>query len=90
MRALLEQIKDTTKNKFVNDYTVAANDVDKNNKLQLMVLFSLIEEALHTPKAIINSVAKDYSKEILNIDFKKLSEAELGEKMAIYCYFCLF
>ena len=83
MRALLEQIKDTTKNKFVNDYVVSAKDVDKNNKLQLMVLFSLIEEALHTPKAIINAVAKDYSKEILNIDFKKLSEAELGEKLDI-------
>ena len=71
MRALLEQIKDTTKNKFTNDFTVGANDVDKNNKLQLMTLFSLIEEALHTPKAVINSVAKDYSKEILNIDIKK-------------------
>jgi hypothetical protein len=83
MRALLEQIKDTTNNKFVNDFTVEANDVDKNNKLQLMALFSLIEEALHKPKAIINSVAKDYSKEILNIDFKKLAEAELGEKLDI-------
>jgi len=39
MRALLEQIKDTTNNKFVNDFTVEANDVDKNNKLQLMALF---------------------------------------------------
>lgn len=83
MRALLEQIKDTTKNKFVNDYTVAANDVDKNNRLQLKILFSLIEDALHTPNAVINSVAKDYSKEILNIDFKKISEAELGEKLDI-------
>ena len=83
MRALIEQIKDTTNNKFVNDFTVEANDVDKNNKLQLMALFSLIEEALHKPKAIINSVAKDYSKEILNIDFKKLAEAELGEKLDI-------
>ena len=49
MRALLEQIKDTTKNKFVNDFTIETNDVDKNNRLQLMVLFSLIEESLHKP-----------------------------------------
>jgi len=83
MRALLEQIKDTTKNKFVNDFTIEANDVDKNNRLQLMVLFSLIEESLHKPKAAINSVAKEYSKEILNIDFKKLAEAELGEKLDV-------
>jgi hypothetical protein len=83
MRALLEQIKDTTKNKFVNDFTVKPNDVDKNNQLQLMVLFSLIEEALAIPKAIINSVATEYQKEILNIDFKKLAEAELGEKLDI-------
>ncbi len=83
MRALLEQIKDSTKNKFVTDYTVAENDVDKNNKLQLMVLFSLIEEALHAPKAIINSVATEYSKEIMNIDFKKLAEAVLDEKLDI-------
>ena len=83
MRALLEQIKDRTKNKFVINFKVEAKHVDENGKLQLMVLFSLIEEALHVPKNIINTVAPEYAKELLNVDFKKLAEAELGENLDI-------
>lgn len=83
MRALVEQIKDLGTNKFVTSFTVGQEHVENNNKLQLMVLFNLIETALRQPKTVIEKTAPAYEKVIMNIDFQKLADAELGENLDV-------
>jgi hypothetical protein len=82
MKDLLEQIKETTTNKFVKQFEVSQDKCDPTGKLMLH-LFSMLEESLTSPKTIIEQIAPAYKKELLNIDFQKMEEALAGEELEV-------
>ena len=83
MKDLLEQIKETTTNKFVKQFEVSPDKCDTSGKLSMLHLFSMLEESLTSPKAIIEQIAPAYKKELLNIDFQKMEEALAGEELEV-------
>jgi len=83
MKNLINEIKETSTNKFVDTFFIDKDTVDANGKLKLMSLFTTIENALKIPVEVLNSVSTEYHKELISMDFKKHNEAFEGDTLEL-------